>query len=144
MTSSEWTGGSTVESGSPATTTVNLPHGRWDVSLQYDATRPVHVGAPGLDATIPANLDYRGTTPYYAEGVIDSRGGPVTVSVAVEQPPFFGRLVGTNAQAHVGTIAFTSTALGGRFHVTPAPGAAGVPIPGALACRTYVDWYSRR
>ena len=142
VTSSDWNGGPTVEDGAPATTSVNLPPGRWDVSLQYDATRPVHLTAPGLDATIPANLDYRGTTPYYAAGIIDAPGGPVTVTVSVEQPPLAGRLLGAKSEAHLGSIAFTRVAL-----IVRARGRAGRgrrDPGGGRACGRYVDWYSRR
>jgi len=140
ITSADWSGGPTVEDGSPATTSVNLPAGRWDVSLQYDATRPVQLTAPGLDASIPANLDYRGTTPYYAAGTIDASGGPVTVSVSAEQPPLAGRILGATAEAHLGAIAFTPVALD-RPGVKAGPGSADVTVPLRNACGGYVDWY---
>ena len=49
--------------------TLTLPAGRWEISLQYDATRPARTSrAPGLDATLPANLDYRGLGPVLPGG----------------------------------------------------------------------------
>ena len=136
----EWSGGPTVEGGAEATTNVTLTPGIWDVSLQYDATRPVHLSAPGLDATIPANLDYRGTTPYYPAGSISVTGrGPVTVSVSVERPPLVGRLFGTKSVAHLGSIAFTTNSTAGSAPF-PAMGLSEIPLRDA--CGQYVDWYN--
>ena len=56
----------TVESGESATTALDLPPGTWELSLQYDATRPVSLSAGSDSATVPGNLDYRGTAPYWA------------------------------------------------------------------------------
>jgi hypothetical protein len=140
-TSSNWTGGSTVYGGSTSTTQVTLTPGRWDMSLQYDSTQPVHLTGPGLDATIPANLDYRGTTPYYAAGSI-SRPGRYTVSVSVERPPSAGRLMGAKSVAHLGSIAFTKR--DGVSSLDPLPGGGTISeIQLAAACGDYVDWYSR-
>ncbi len=112
----------TVTDGSPATATLRLPRGRWELSLQYDASRDVRVTAPGFEATIPANLDYRGSTPYYGVPgeLAVTRRGPVRVTVSVERPPLAGRLLGASSVAHLGAIA-----------ATPArPGEHGLPGDG--------------
>ncbi len=142
VTSADWGNGPTVDDGSPTAATVKLPAGLWDVSLQYDATRPVRLFAPGLDSTLSANLDYRGTTPYYTAGTIESKGGPLTVSVSVERPPLAGRLLGASSLAHLGTIAFTQVAIDRPGH-EPAPGSGDVTLRSSAACGGYVDWYSR-
>ena len=65
-----------------------LPPGRWRISLQYDATQSVRVSAPGLEATLPANLDYRGSVPFYPAGeLVVPRAGSVRFTVSVERPP---------------------------------------------------------
>lgn len=133
--------GATVEGGSPVTQSVTLPAGAWNVSLQYDASRPLHLTAPGLDSTVPANLDYRGTTPYYAAGRIEvKRAGTVEVTASTERPPLVGRLLGASPVAHLGAIAFT--AAGPPLDSDPLPGHAERTIPFAKSCGRYVDWYA--
>jgi hypothetical protein len=132
VTGSSWDGGPTVEDGGPVSQTFDLPAGTWQVSIQYDATRPLELTGPNYRATLSANLDYRGTTPFYAAGAIDVQGSsPVTISANVQRPPLAGRLMGANSVAHLGTLAFT-----------PASGEETVPLRDAIG--RYVDWYSRR
>ena len=134
-----WSPGPTVESGSPASQELRVPAGRWAVSLQYDATQPLSVSAPGLRATLPANLDYRGSVPYYPAGILRARRpGPLTVRVAVESPPLAGRLLGASSEAHLGAIALSPAGSGPAL-----PGAAERAIPLRAACGRYVDWYAR-
>jgi hypothetical protein len=148
-----WSPSASLDSGSPASQTLALPAGRWDISIQYDATRPLHVAAPGLEATLPANLDYRGSVPYYPAGQITvRRGGAVRFTVGVERPPLAGRLLGTKSQAHLGAIAATRSGRGPRSAAQRSSATAGGPaasIPGeaerqtplSRSCGHYVDWY---
>jgi hypothetical protein len=129
-----------VEGGSPVTQTLRLPAGRWQISIAYDSTRPLQVTVPGLRANLPANLDYRGATPYYPVGEVRvQRSGPVRFTVGVERPPLAGRLLGTTSQAHLGAIAASPAGSGG-----PVPGEAERQIPLRKACGEYVDWYGSR
>jgi hypothetical protein len=133
-----WSPSSTVEDGAPVTQTLELPAGRWEISLQYDATRPLQVSAPDFAATLPANLDYRGSVPYYPAGELTvRRKGPVRFTVAVDDPPTMGRLLGTKSQAHLGAIAASPAAGEG-----PIPGEAERVIPTDRACGRYVDFYA--
>jgi hypothetical protein len=113
----------TVESGESATAELDLPAGTWNLSLQYDATRPVTVSADGFEQTLPGNLDYRGTSPYWPAGAITADGGPVQLELTVEDPPLAGRLLGAHSVAHLGAIAATRTG------------------PPTASCKDYVDWY---
>jgi hypothetical protein len=132
-----WAPSATVEGGVPVTQTLALPAGRWEVSIAYDATRPLHVSAPGLDATLPANLDYRGSVPYYPVGELTVRRREVVrFTVGVERPPLTGRLLGTKSEAHLGAIAASPAGRGG-----PIPGEAEGEIPLDRACGRYLDWY---
>ena len=115
----------TVESGESATATLDLPAGRWSLSLQYDATRPITVSAAGFEQTLPGNLDFRGPGPYWPAGVIDADGGPVEIEVTVDDPPLAGRLLGAHSVAHLGPIAAVKE---------------GEPT---ASCDGYVDWYVR-
>jgi hypothetical protein len=133
-----WSPSSTVEGGPAVTQTLQVPRGRWEISLQYDATQPLRVSAPGFSATVPANLDYRGSVPYYPVGELTvERPGRVPFSVQEEGPPTLGRLLGTKAEAHLGAIAASPAGAGG-----PIPGEAEQAVALGHACGRYLDWYS--
>jgi hypothetical protein len=139
VASGRWRPGATVEDGSPASATLRLPAGRWAISIQYDATREVAVTAPGIAATIPANLDYRGSTPYYRVGEISvRRAGPVRFTASVERPPLSGRLLGATSVAHLGAIAASPAGRSPRG--VPGDGEARVGL--GDACGRYLDWYA--
>jgi hypothetical protein len=132
-----WTPSSTVKSGAPVVQTLTVPRGRWQISIQYDATRPLEVAAPGLAQTLPANLDYRGSVPYYPVGELTRRRrGQVRFSATVERPPLGGRLLGTTSEAHLGGIAASPAGRGG-----PLPGEAERRVPLSAACGRYLDWW---
>ncbi len=119
----------TVESGESATVTLDLPTGVWDLSLAYDATRPVTLTDDDdrLDTTVPGNLDYRGAAPFWPAGRIEVAGGtPVKITATVEDPPLAGRLIGAHSVAHLGAIAATSAK------------------PARAGCHGYADWYEER
>jgi hypothetical protein len=128
VVASDWSD-ATIESGEPATIGINLGPGEWELSLQYDATRELQLRGPGLEHTLPGNLDYRGSTPFFPAGTIDMpRRGQLEITASVEDPPLAGRLLGADSIAHLGTIAAT--------------------VPGAFSeagsCSGYVDWYEAR
>jgi hypothetical protein len=126
-----------VEGGSTVTQTLDLPRGHWEISLQYDATQPLRVSAPGFAAALVANLDYRGSVPYYPVGELTvDKSGPVRFTVQEDSPPTLGRLLGTKAEAHLGTIAASPAGAGG-----PIPGEAERVVPLRHACGHYLDWY---
>ncbi len=125
VTAGDWSR-TTVENGESASVELELPAGAWDLSLQYDATRPVTLNAdpPPFEATVPGNLDYRGTAPYWPAGRIEVPGGqPVEITATVERPPPAGRLLGAHSVAHLGGIAATRAQ------------------PARAGCAGYVDWY---
>ena len=124
----DWNKG-TIENGSPATLDLELPRGAWDLSVQYDATRPVTLSGPdaGYETTLPGNLDYRGSAPYWPAGTIEiPNGEPIRIIASVEQPPLAGRLMGAHSVAHVGSVVATGAVDGRSRRPT---------------CNDYVDWY---
>jgi len=134
-----WRPSGTVRDGSPASATLRLPSGRWAISIQYDATRDVAVTAPGFAATIPANLDYRGSPPYYRVGEIAvRRAGRVRFTASVERPPLAGRLLGADSVAHLGAIAASPAGRSPRG--VPGDGEAKIGL--GAACGRYLDWYA--
>lgn len=126
---SEWSPGPDATHTSAATQELELAPGKWDISLEYDSPRPLEVTAPGLDAALPANLDYRGPTPYFPVGRIEiERKENVAFRVTTAAPPLIGRLLGGSRQAHLRSLA-----------ATPAGPVKHVPL--SEACGRYVDWY---
>ena len=94
-----------------------------------------------MDATLPANLDYRGSVPFHAGRPSSTvrRRGPVRFTVSVERPPLAGRLLGAYSVAHLGCdrrLARRRRSTGG-----PVPGAGERRVPLRRACGRYVDWF---
>jgi hypothetical protein len=129
----------TIERGGSARLELPLPRGVWEISLQYDSTRPLALSAGPASgssvrlAELPANLDYRGSAPFWAAGrieVVQPTGGTVPaaeITATLEDPPLAGRLLGADSVAHLGALA-----------ATPAGGSRI-----GSDCRDYVDWYTR-
>jgi hypothetical protein len=123
---------------------MDLPRGRWRLSLQYDSTQPVTVSAADEQAELPPNLDYRGVAPFWAAGELTVRGdGPTAVTVSVEAPPLFGRVLGASAVAHLGGLAATPVGPGYSGVAAAGPGASERLVPAARACSQYADWRTR-
>jgi hypothetical protein len=140
VTGARWSPSATVQSGAPVSQALHVPAGRWEVSIQYDATRPLRITAPGFDSSLPGNLDYRGSVPFYPAGRIAvAKPGPVTLTVSVERPPLAGRLLGAKSEAHLGAIALSRSGGSGQ---RPDPGEAETTVPLRRACGRYVDWYA--
>ena len=120
----------------PAHMRLYLTPGRWDLSLQYASTQPLHVTANGLGLASPfstelrTNLLFRGPSPYYPVGSIDvRRASTAIVSVDVGDPPLVGRLLRTESKAYLAGLAATRS------------DPARETIPLSQACGRYVDWY---
>ena len=79
----------TIEGGDEdAVLELDLPAGEWELSIQYDSTRDLTIDGPGLEATLPGNLDYRGPAAFFAVGSISSDGeAPTTITATVEDLP---------------------------------------------------------
>ena len=120
----------------PAHMRLYLTPGRWDLSLQYASTQPLHVTASGPGLASPfstelrTNLLFRGPSPYYPVGSIDvHRAGTAIVTVDVGDPPLVGRLLRTESKAYLAGLAATRS------------DPARQTIPLSQACGRYVDWY---
>jgi hypothetical protein len=145
---SEWSS-TTVESGSTASIELTVPRGVWEVSIQYDSTRPVTLSGPALDpllpgylVTLPGNLDYRGTTPFWPAGKLDvgAAGGRVRLTATVEDPPLVGSVMGAEPVAHLGAVALTKAGAADGDSELPTPGEAERVVSARLACGGYADW----
>lgn len=129
-----WAPSDVASDGSPVSQVLDIPRaGSWQISLEYDSRRPLHVTSPdlGIDTTVSANLDFRGETPTFPVGDVNV-DGPTKAEVTVEPevPNLLARLLRAPNDAHLRSITATPTD----------PGAIG-RAPLADACGKYVDWY---
>ncbi len=127
-----WRPGNQLSPGTSATRTVDLPRGRWLLSLQYlSPLRGVTVRAAGHSFELPASVD--GAVPFrygpwWRVGEIRSPGGPVKVTVQVHRVSALQRLLGVDRPAVIGKLAATR----------PDPEET---VPISAACGHYVDHY---
>jgi hypothetical protein len=126
------------DAGSTASRTIDLPPGRWDLSLQYQSRNPITVSAPGMHRGMPANLDRMGS--FFGVGTVTG-GGPVRIQVTVDRLGLIGRLLG--AKGH--TRALNSPGFHALGELTATRhGERPQEIPLARACGRYVDSYTLR
>jgi hypothetical protein len=142
---------STIHNGDEARVQLTLPRGSWRISLQYDATREVHLEAASTTSVnsvtlsdLPGNLDYRGPGPFWAAGEVETtaRRTDVVITASVDDPPLAGRLLGASSVAHLGPIAASPSGTGYvRDAEEPLPGTGELLRPASRACGSYVDWF---
>jgi hypothetical protein len=138
----------TIHDGDRAVTRLTLPRGNWFLSIQYDASRDLHLeSGSGTVAELPANLDFRGPGPYWPAGEIETTAPRtrVDITASVDDPPLSGRLMGASSVAHLGPIAASPAGPGYvRDGQRPLPGGGELLGSGAEACGGYVDWFGGR
>jgi hypothetical protein len=113
---------------------LRLTRGRWLLSLAYDSRRPLEVSSPelGLEATLPANLDFRGPTPYFPVAKVEVDGPTrAEVRVTVTEPNLLARLLRAPNEAHLRQLSATPLGVIARTQRR-------------RACGAYVDWYRAR
>jgi hypothetical protein len=105
-----WEPSNRLGPGESASQTIELPPGRWELSLQYHS--PVvglSVEAADDRFELPAAMDgaipYRhGQGPYWPVGAVDSGGGPLEITVVVDDVSTFQRLIGVGREAAIGNL----------------------------------------
>jgi hypothetical protein len=115
--------GGPVENGGSRQQSLDLPPGRWDISLRYRSDVPLRLRADGLRTTMPAYVADEST--FASAGTVAWRGGPLRVTITVPAR----RRVEVLRTARLGTVAATRVDEPGRL------------VPLARACGRYVDWY---
>jgi hypothetical protein len=131
-----WSGGNVLRTGARTAQTLNLPTGRWRLSLQYFSPFELTLSAPGFRQTLEAAQD--GQRPntislandgqFWPAGTIESSGGPVRFTVTAAEPTTLQRLTGYDDSAHVGNLVAVA---GGRERT----------VPLSAACNRWIDWY---
>ncbi len=131
---SAWKPTATASDGAAVSQRLELPTGgHWLLSLEYDSRRPVHLSSPeiNLDRTVAANLDFRGETPPFPVGFVDTNEATsAKIAAEPEEPNLLGRLLRAPNEAHLRSLT-----------ATPLAADAVRRVPLSDACGKYVDWY---
>ncbi len=115
----------TLAPDSHLTTTLRLPRGTWDLSLEYTSEEVLKLAAEGRQWELPANTARPG--PYFYFGTVNSDGKkPVQVQIYETHP---SRFTSSIDLANLSNVAATRR-----------PDTRTI-VPLASACGRYVDWY---
>jgi hypothetical protein len=115
-----------IESGDVARVRVQLPSGRWTISLQYVSPVSIQVRAgSGPPVSVPPSLE--GPGAYWRAGDVTTSGGATVVSIHAASAPFLAAF----KSVLLGSLVFTRVGDSDRL------------VPLRAACGHYVDWYRR-
>jgi hypothetical protein len=131
-----WSAGGQLRNGERTAQTIELPRGRWRLSLQYFSPFDLTLSArgfkqelrPALDGQRPNTISLANNGQFWPAGVYSSRGGRVEFAVEAEDPSFLQRLSGYDDVAYVGDL--VAVRAGERRLV-----------PLKAACDSWIDWY---
>jgi hypothetical protein len=131
-----WDMGSLLRTGERTSQALDLPEGRWRLSIQYFSPFSLSLRAPGfrhelkpaLDGQRPNTISLANDGQFWPAGVYASTGGRVRFTVAAAEPSTLQRLSGYDATAYVGSL------------VAVRPGKRRI-VPLGAACNGWIDWY---
>ena len=131
-----WSTGDVLRTGERTAQTVDLPAGRWRLSLQYFSPFELTLSAPGfrrtlepaLDGQRPNTISLANDGQFWPAGRIESRGGPVRFTVTAAEPSTLQQLTGYDGSAHVGNLVAVAAA---RERT----------VPLSAGCDRWIDWY---
>jgi hypothetical protein len=131
-----WRPDSILQTGESASRSLELPRGRWRLSLQYFSPFALTLTASGLRQPLPAALD--GQRPstislasngqFWPAGTVRSDGGRMRFTATAAEPSTLQRLSGYSGMAELGELVAVRV---GRHRT----------VPLARACGHWVDWY---
>jgi hypothetical protein len=118
--------GDPSDGGATLTQRLELPRGRWDISIRYFSDLPLALRAGPLERLLPPYVADRSS--FFSAGRVKAAGGPVTVRVYVPER----RRLDVRRFVRVEQVAATRVDRRGRL------------VPLHAACGRYVDWYRLR
>ena len=132
----EWSPDSTLQTGEQASQLLNLPRGRWRLSLQYFAPFGLTLRAPGFSQSLPAALDGRRPSTislasngqFWPAGTVDSPGGRIRFTATAAGASTLQSLSAYSGNAELGEL----VAVEAEPHRT---------VPLAASCGHWLDWY---
>ncbi len=131
-----WSAGGQLRNGERTAQTIELPRGRWHLSLQYFSPFDLTLSAPSfeqelrpaLDGQRPNTISLANNGQFWPAGVYTSRGGQIKFAVEAEDPSFLQRLSGYDDVAYVGDLVAVRA---GKRRI----------VPLSSACNSWIDWY---
>jgi hypothetical protein len=131
-----WDAGDVLGGGETTSQEVELPAGRWRLSLQYFSPFELTLSAPGfrqvlepaLDGQRPNTISLANDGQFWPAGDVVSRGGAIRFTIAAEEPSTLQRLTSYAGKAQLGNLV-----------AVPAKPRRTVPL--AQACDSWIDWY---
>ena len=131
-----WDQGAVLGAGERTSQTLDLPTGRWNLSLQYFSPFGLTLSAPGFSEPLEAALD--GQRPntislandgqFWPAGRFVGEGGPVEFTIEAAEASAVQSLSGYDGKAFVGALV-----------AVPVAPRRIVPLGGA--CNGWIDWY---
>jgi hypothetical protein len=131
-----WSPAATLKAGQSASQSLDLPPGRWRLSLQYFSPFGLTISTPKLETSLKAALD--GQRPstislasngqFWPAGEIESKGGAARFAVSAAEPSTLQRLSGYSGKAELGELVAVRA---GRHPI----------VPLRQACDHWIDWY---
>jgi hypothetical protein len=131
-----WSAGGQLHNGERTAQAIELPEGRWHLSLQYFSPFDLTLSAPGfeqdlrpaLDGQRPNTISLANNGQFWPAGVYNSRGGRIEFTVEAEDANFLQRLSGYGDVAYVGDLVAVRA---GERRI----------VPLSAACDSWIDWY---
>ncbi|MET0306998.1 MAG: hypothetical protein ABW196_12330 [Solirubrobacterales bacterium] len=131
-----WSEGGQLHNGERTAQAIELPRGRWRLSLQYFSAFPLTLTAPGfeqelqpaLDGQRPNTISLANNGQFWPAGAFTSRGGEIEFAIEAEDPSFLQRLSGYDDVAYVGDLVAVRA---GERRI----------VPLSEACNSWIDWY---
>ena len=132
----DWVEDSLLETGESAALTLDLPAGRWLLSLQYFSPFDLTLTAPGfrrplaaaLDGQRPNTISLANNGQFWPAGEYESDGGPVEFTVTTAEPTGIQNFTGYEGRAAIGEL----VAVRDEPHRM---------VPFNQACGRWLDWY---
>ncbi len=132
----KWSRGSVLKTGERTSQTLNLPKGRWNLSLQYFSPFALTLSAPGfkepleaaLDGQRPNTISLANDGQFWPAGRFVSEGGPAEFTIEAAEASAAQSLSGYDGVATVGAL-------------VAVPVAPHRIVPLSAACDGWIDWY---
>jgi len=131
-----WNEGGELRNGESTSQQIELPRGRWRLSLQYFSPFDLTLSAPGfrrelkpaLDGQRPNTISLANNGQFWPAGTFTSRGGRVRFTVDSAEPSFLQELSGYDGLAYLGDLVAVRA---GKRRI----------VPLSSACNGWIDWY---
>jgi hypothetical protein len=107
-----WSAGSALGTGDSTSQTLELPAGRWLLSLQYFSPFGLTLSAPGfrqpleaaLDGQRPNTISLANNGQFWPAGEVESEGGPVEFTLSAAEATAIQSLTGYDGKAAIGEL----------------------------------------